>query len=172
MVDLIMTFGVPIGVIIWIAIGVIKLVTEHGPAVVSRYQDRKTDQAEHTQDIERQRLRHQELMELTEAGSRTYTEEQLTQHLSEIYTEFGTVNAFIRETVSATLQRIETKVDQILLDVRDIAPMKERLAEIRMYARSLHKQLEVLDEKTMEMSPTDQPEVHPGATAPGDLETA
>lgn len=134
---LVTTLGVPLTILVWFAIGVIKLVFREAPAVLNRYQARKTDQVEHTQEIESRRLRHSELMELTEAGSRTYTEEQLTQHLSEVYSEFGSANTFIRETVFVSLQRIEGKLDQVLIDIRNIAPMTERIAEIRMYVRAI-----------------------------------
>jgi hypothetical protein len=138
---LITTLGIPLGVVIWVAIGVIKLATEHGPTVVKRYQDRRADQDEHQQDIEQRRLRHEELMELTEAGSRTYTEEQLTHHLSELYVEFQAVNAFVREIVSGRLVEIVRKLDQVLLDVHHIPLMIERLSEVRMYAKALNERL-------------------------------
>lgn len=130
--------GIPIGIVIWLAIGIIKLITEHGPTVISRYQERKVDETEHIQEIERQRLRHQELMELTEAGSRTYTEDQLTHHLSEVYVEFQAVNAFIREVVFDTLQRIETKVDQILSNTRDGLPIEEQLKALRQMCKDFY----------------------------------
>lgn len=135
--QLVTDVGIPLTIIIWAILGAFRLIFREAPAVLNRYQARKIDQAEHTQEIESRRLRHTELMELTEAGSRTYTEEQLTQHLSEVYSEFGAANAFIRETVFVSLQRIEDKLDQVLLDVRNIAPMTERLAEIRMHVRAI-----------------------------------
>lgn len=141
---IITTLGVPLGIVIWVAIGVIKLATLHGPAVVQRYQARRADQDEHLQDLEQRRLRQEQLLELTEAGSRTYTEEQLTHHLSELYVEFQAVNAFIREIVSVRLDEIVQKLDQVLLDVRDLPFMKERLAEIRMYARACNDRLEAV----------------------------
>lgn len=127
--------GIPIGIVIWLAIGIIKLITEHGPTVISRYQERKYDETEHTQDIENRGLRHEKLMELIEASSRTYTEDQLTHHLSEVYVEFQTVNAFIREVVFDTLQRIETKVNQILSNTRDGLPIEEQLKALRQMCK-------------------------------------
>lgn len=131
------TFGVPLGLVSLAAVGLIKLIVEQVPAVISRYQSRRADQDEHQQELEQRRLRHKELMELSEAGSRTYTEEQLTQHLSEVYTEFGLVNGFIRDTVFGALQRIEAKIDQALVDTRCVTQLAERLSEIRMYVRSI-----------------------------------
>lgn len=138
---MITSFGVPLAIVVWLVIGIIKLVTEQAPAIITFRQKRGADRDEHQQSLEHRRLRHKELLELTEAGSRTYTEEQLTQHLSEVYVEFQAVNGFIRETVSTRLEEITGQLDQILLDVRDLPPMKERLAEVRMYAKALDDRL-------------------------------
>jgi len=141
---MITSLGVPLAIVVWLVIGVIKLVTEQTPAIIRFRQERGADQDEHRQSLEHRRLRHKELLELTEAGSRTYTEEQLTQHLSEVYVEFQAVNGFIREIVTTRLEEITSQLDQILLDVRDLPPMKERLAEVRMYARALDSRLNVV----------------------------
>ena len=135
------TLGVPLGIVVWVAIGIINLVTRQTPVVLKRYQERRADQDEHQQELEQRRLRHEELMELTEAGSRTYTEEQLTHHLSEIYVEFQAVNGFVREIVSVRLEEIVRKLDMVLLDVHDLPPTKERLAEVREYAQALSDKL-------------------------------
>lgn len=137
------SLGVPLAVVVWLAIGVIKLVTAEAPAVIRFRQQRGADRDEHRQSLEHRRLRHKELLELTEAGSRTYTEEQLTQHLSEVYVEFQAVNGFIRETVSVRLEEISRQLDRVLLDVRDLLPMRERLIEVRMYAKALNDRLDV-----------------------------
>lgn len=129
--------GAPVAIIIWLLVGIIKL----APSVIGRYQSRRATQDKHTQQLDQRKQLHEELLELTEAGSRTYTEEQLTQHLSEVYVEFQEVNKFIRETVSVRLEEILRKLDQVLLDVRDLSSMKERLAEVRMYSRALNKRL-------------------------------
>lgn len=145
------TLGVPLGIIIWIAIGIINLINRQGPAVVKRYQERKADETEHTQSLEEQKLKHllrrDELLALTEAGNRTFTEEQLTHHLSEVYGEFQATNEFIRKAVSDSLQRIEQKLDQALIDRRDFVEMKERLAEVRMYTRASYDYIEAINEE-------------------------
>ncbi len=142
--DLITTLGIPLAVILWITTQVVSLVRKQGPEVVQRYQDRKLDREEHVQGLESQKLKHQlrhdELLALTEAGNRTYTEEQLTQHLSELYEEFNTVNAFVRNVVDVRLRNIEENTNKAAL-------LAERLAEIRMYVRAIHKHMEVLDEE-------------------------
>lgn len=142
--DLITTLGVPLAVILWITTQVVALVRKQGPQVVQRYQERKADIEEHAQSLEDQKLKHElrrdELLALTEAGNRTYTEEQLTLHLSELYEEFNTVNAFVRDVIAVRLRNIEEKTSQADL-------MAERLAEIRMYVRAVHKHTEALDEK-------------------------
>ncbi len=142
--SMVTSLGVPLAVVVWLVIGVIKLVTAEAPAAIRFRQQRGADRDEHRQSLEHRRLRHKELLELTEAGSRTYTEEQLTQHLSEVYVEFQAVNGFIRETVSVRLEEITGQLDQILLDVRDLPPMKERLAEVRMYAKALDNRLNII----------------------------
>lgn len=134
------TLGVPATIIVWLLYGILKL----APVVIGRYQTRRAGQDKHDQQIEQRKVLHEELLELTEAGSRTYTEEQLTQHLSEVYVEFQAVNAFIRDIVSTRLEEITGQLDQILLDVRDLPPMKERLAEVRMYARALDNRLNII----------------------------
>jgi len=138
LLDLITAVGIPAAVIIWIVIGLSRLLNEQLPAWMHQYQDRKADKQEHSQTIEQQRLRHEELLALTEAGSRTYTEDQLTHHLSEVYVEFQVVNAFVREGVSVKLVRLESKIDDMISVTRDVAEMRERLAEIRMYIKSVH----------------------------------
>lgn len=149
--ELVTTLGVPLAIIIWIAIGIINLVNKQGPAVVKRYQERKADETEHTQSLEEQKLKHllrrDELLTLTEAGNRTFTEEQLTHHLSEVYGEFQATNEFIRKSVSDSLQRIEQKLDQALIDKRDFAEVKERLAEVRMYTRASYNYIEAANEE-------------------------
>lgn len=149
--ELITTLGIPLGIIIWVAIGIINLINKQGPAVVKRYQERKADETEHTQSLEEQKLKHllrrDELLTLTEAGNRTFTEEQLTHHLSEVYGEFQATNEFIRKTVSNSLQRIEQKLDQVLIDKRDFAEVKERLAEVRMYTRASYNYIEAVNEE-------------------------
>ncbi len=149
--DLITTLGVPLAVILWITSQVVALVRKQAPDVVQRYQARRADIDEHSQSIEDQKLKHQlrrdELLALTEAGNRTYTEEQLTQHLSELYEEFNTVNAFVRETVDVRLRTIEQKLDHALRETGNVASMIERLAEVRMFVRANHTYLEALDEK-------------------------
>lgn len=142
--SMVTSLGVPLAVLVWLVIGVIKLVTTEAPAVIRFRQKRGADRDEHRQSLEHRRLRHKELLELTEAGSRTYTEEQLTQHLSEVYVEFQAVNGFIRETVSVRLEEISRQLDRVLLDVRDLQPMRERLAEVRMYAKALNDRLDVV----------------------------
>lgn len=159
--SLITTLGVPLGIIIWIAIGIISLVNKQAPAVIKRYQDQWADSEEHAQSLEDQKLKHrlrrEELLALTEAGNRTYTEEQLTHHLSEVYVEFQAVNLFIREVVQVRLREIEKKLDLALLNVGDLAVMKERLAEVRMYTRAIYNYLEADDEKIMaETSSSDE----------------
>ena len=145
--ELITTLGVPLGVIIWIAIGVISLINKQAPAVIERYQERKTDREEHSQSLENQKLKHElrrdELLALTEAGNRTFTEEQLTVHLSEIYDEFNTVNAFVRDVVEGRLRNVEQAVS-------DIAAIKEKLAEVKMFVRAIYSRLEDLDETVAE----------------------
>ncbi len=147
--DLITTVGVPLAVIIWIITQLVGFFNKEVPVVVQRYQDRKLDRDEHVQDLESQKLKHQlrrdELLALTEAGNRTYTEEQLTQHLSELYEEFNTVNAFVRNVVDVRLRSIEGNTSKADL-------MAERLAEIRMYVRAIHKYIEALDDKSLEKS--------------------
>lgn len=147
--DLITTVGVPLAVIIWIITQLVGFFNKEAPVVVQRYQDRKLDRDEHVQDLESQKLKHQlrrdELLALTEAGNRTYTEEQLTQHLSELYEEFNTVNAFVRNVVDVRLRSIEGNTSKADL-------MAERLAEIRMYVRAIHKYIEALDDKSLEKS--------------------
>lgn len=147
--DLITTVGVPLAVIIWIITQLVGFFNKEAPVVVQRYQDRKLDRDEHVQDLESQKLKHQlrrdELLALTEAGNRTYTEEQLTQHLSELYEEFNTVNAFVRNVVDVRLRSIEENTSKADL-------MAERLAEIRMYVRAIHKYIEALDDKSLEKS--------------------
>ena len=149
--DLITTLGVPLGIIIWVAIGIFNLVNKQAPVVIQRYQARVADQTEHTQALEEQKLQHMlrrdELAALTEAGVRTFTEEQLTHHLSEVYGEFATTNEFIRKTVAASLERIESKLDQALIDKRDFLDMKERLAEVRMYTRASYNYIEANNEE-------------------------
>ncbi len=149
--EFVTTLGVPLGIIIWVAIGIINLVNKQGPAVVKRYQERKADETGHTRSLEERKLKHllrrDELLTLTEAGNRTFTEEQLTHHLSEVYGEFQATNEFIRKTVSNSLQRIEQKLDQALIDKRDFAEVKERLAEVRMYARASYDYIEAANEE-------------------------
>jgi len=149
--QLVTTLGVPLGIIIWVAIGIINLFNKQGPAVVKRYQERKADETEHTQSLEEQKLKHllrrDELLTLTEAGNRTFTEEQLTHHLSEVYVEFQATNKFIRKAVSDSLLRIEQKLDQALIDKRDFIEVKERLAEVRMYTRASYDYLEAVNEE-------------------------
>lgn len=149
--DLITTLGVPLGLIIWIAIGIMNLVNKQAPAVLERYQARVADQTEHVQSLEEQKLRHElrrdELQALTEAGARTFTEEQLTHHLSEVYGEFAATNEFVRKAVMESLRRIEAKLDTALIDKRDFLEMKERLGEIRMYSRASYDYLEATNDE-------------------------
>lgn len=140
--DLITTLGVPLGIIIWLVIGIIKLVTEHGPTALRRYQNRKSDQSEHTQDLERRQLRHKEVLDLAEAGSRSYSEEQLTQHLSEVYHEFGTVNSFVRESIATNLVQIERQLDQVIRNTDSIPGLVERLIGLRSLVKGFHDRLE------------------------------
>lgn len=140
--SLIGTYGVPVGIAVLVILQFVRLVAEQGPTILTRYQNRQADIVDHQQDIEQQKLRHKELLDLSNIGSRTFTEEQLTQHLSELYSEFGSVNAFIRDTMSIQLVDIERKIDQLLLDVRPVPVLVERLAEIRMFVRSIHEQVE------------------------------
>lgn len=149
--DLITTLGVPLGIIIWVTIGIFNLVNKQAPVVIQRYQARVADQTEHVQSLEEQKLQHMlrrdELQALTEAGARTFTEEQLTHHLSEVYGEFAATNEFIRKAVAVSLERIEGKLDQALIDKRDFLEMKERLAEVRMYSRASYDYLEANNEE-------------------------
>lgn len=149
--ELITTLGVPLGIIIWVAIGIINLINKQAPVVIQRYQARVADQTEHVQSLEEQKLQHMlrrdELQALTEAGARTFTEEQLTHHLSEVYGEFAATNEFIRKAIAASLERIESKLDRALIDKRDFLEMKERLAEVRMYSRASYDYLEASNEE-------------------------
>ncbi len=154
--DLITTLGVPLGIIIWVVIGIFKLVTEHGPAALRRYQNRKSDQSEHTQDLERRQLRHKEVLDLAEAGSRSYSEEQLTQHLSEVYLEFGAVNSFVRDGIAVNLVRIEKQLDQIIRNTDSVPGLVERLIGLRSLVKGFHDRLENVIEQLEDRNlPTD-----------------
>lgn len=140
--DLITEYGVPLTVLIWIVVGMMKLITNHGPTVLNRYQNRKSDQSEHVQDLERRKLQHEKMLELSEASSRSYSEEQLTQHLSEVYNEFGAVNSFVREAIATNLVQIERQLDQVIRNTDSIPGLVERLIGLRSLVKGFHERLE------------------------------
>lgn len=141
LIHLINTYGLGLAVILVIVIGFSKLVTEQGPLVLRRWQKRKAARQEHSQSLEDRKLRADELLKLAEAGSKTYTEGQLTQHLAEVYGEFHEVNKFVREGVSLKLIRIEAKLEQIIICV-DKSEISEQLTEFISTVKALHMRLD------------------------------
>lgn len=144
LIGLIGKIGLPMAILIWLANGIIKLTTENAPAVIDQWQARSADREEHQQGIEEAQIKRDTLLALADAGSRTYTEEQLTQHLAEVYEEFGETNEFVRETVSKALVDIDSKIDQILLDMKSFEAVRGCFLEIQIQVKALHRRIDEL----------------------------
>lgn len=129
-------YGFTFVVIVVIIYGLFRLLTEHGPQALSRYQDRKAN-----------KQRHEQVINLANAGSQAYTEEQMTQHLSELYGEFQEVNKFVREGVAQKLIRIEAALDHISHNTDDVPAIAENLTEVRSLVKALHNRFDEMTER-------------------------
>lgn len=135
LIKLIDTYGFAAVVIVVIISVLFRLITEHGPQALSRYQDRKAN-----------KQRYEQTINLANAGSQAYTEEQMSQHLSELYGEFQEVNKFVREGVAAKLIRIEAMLDHISHNTDDNTVMTKNLMEVITLVKALHNRFDEVTE--------------------------
>lgn len=103
----VVTFGAAFAAI-WALIS--KVIT---PAIIKAWGDRR----EHQQEIETAETKLHQLESLVALGSRTYTEEQLTQAFAETQAQLGESNHYIRHNIDMRLNDLERKQDDILLKI-------------------------------------------------------
>lgn len=144
--EFINTYGFGAAIVLFVFYLISRFLIEQGPLILKRYQNRKADDQEHSQTIIEEELRHRKLLDLVDAGNRTYTEEQLTQHLSELYGEFQEVNKFIRDTVSVKLDRVENQLSEIICNTDSIPSVAEKLIGLQKTITALHNRLDEIVE--------------------------
>lgn len=168
-------YGIPIGVIIWVLIGIQSMIRTSLPEVLSmrkiwasRSLEIQADQQEHSQTRELKEADTDRLMALIAAGSNTFKEEQLTQTLSEIFAEFQQVNEFVRRQVSKRLDdltdpalwRIISQVEGSVFELRDLAKANRdailALSEVIRESNSRLAVIEIFCKRAMADSPEDE----------------
>ena len=140
--QVITAWGVPAGLVIWIVYGVIQIAVKSVPKIIETRQALTRDQQEHNQKFEIDRQETERLLALANAGSRTFTEEQLTQFLSETFTEFQAVNEFLRNVFSQRVDIIDQRMELSARHTSEIPEILKRIRGLESKLQSLKSYLE------------------------------
>ncbi len=131
------SWGVPLGLIIWVIYWAVQIATKSVPQIVEARSKRKADQQEHIQKTETDQKQTERLLALANAGSRTFMEDQQTLFLSETFTEAQTANEFLRRVVSDRLDIIDQRTELAGRHAAELPEISRHLDEIKSKLQSL-----------------------------------
>lgn len=118
--ELIAQYGLSAAIGVWLIIGLARLIKNEVPGTLSFFRKSYEDRQEHLQELEQKDSDVKRLEYLAAMGSRTFTEEQLTQMTAEAQSQLGEANEFIRKEVWARLDIINQKLGSMKEEIDTI----------------------------------------------------